>query len=125
MKAYDQVYCFRAHDLIDNTERVKAEIIPEREDLVAFYKMLMKDGALSGSISETSRKMGIKTGIMVMSGLILKDLNLIDFSMSGHSFEAKMRPKPKRKIDIFEAPFFKRLQDYRRMSYREVMQIEY
>lgn len=125
MKAYDQVYCFRAHDLIDNTERVKAEIIPEREDLVAFYKMLMKDGALSGSISETSRKMGIKTGIMVMSGLILKDLNLIDFSMSGHSFEAKMRPKPKEKIDIFEAPLFKRLQDYRRMSYREVMQIEY
>lgn len=123
-KDYDHVYCFKAQDLIDNSERVKDEIIPEREDLVAFYKMLMKDGALSGPIKALAEKMTSKTGIVVMAGLILKDLNLIEFSLKGDCLEAKMLPKPKEKIDIFEAPLFKKLQAYRQMSHGELMQVD-
>lgn len=122
---YDNLFVFKAKTVIDNVERVKDEIIPEREALVSLYKALMKENELEGTIETLSGNLKLKSGTMVMSGLVLGDLNLIDFDISGDKVKAKLLPKPKEKIDIFETELFKCLQDFRNMSFKDLLQIEY
>lgn len=121
---YDHVFTHESKLRVDNPNRVRDEIIPDRDALVTFYKALMKEESLGGKVENVANKLGLKTGTLVMSGLILEDLNLIDFEVQGETFNSKMLPRPKEKIDIFETELFKSLQSFRNMEFSDLSSME-
>lgn len=122
--SYDHVYAYNAQSLVDNPKRVLGEILPEREALVTFYKALMKEQAMDGTVENIANRLKIKTGTLVMSGLVLNDLKLVEFKLEGETLTTKMLPKPKNKIDIFETDLFKTLQTFRNMEFSILSQVK-
>ena len=118
---YDHVFYYKATEMLDNMDRIKNEIIPDREALVTLYKSIMKGDTLSEEIDTLSRALGLTPGTIFMSGLILRDLNLIEFNMTSDLLEAKMLPKPKSKIDIFETHLYKSLQSFKNVQFEELL----
>lgn len=118
---YDQVLLYQAEEQVDNSERIKEEVIPEREALVTVYKAMLKEGTLKGSKSEIANMLALKIGTFVLSALILNDLKLISYTEVHGLVELVMLPKPKEKIDIFETALYKRLQEFRKTRFEELL----
>jgi len=123
-KQYEQVFTYKPNENVDNLDRIKDEIIPERDALVTMYKGIMKDNIISGNVEQVSEAMKLKIGTFVLAGLILHDLNLIEFTVVAGKVNIKMRPKPQEKIDIFGTKLFKNLQDYKNMKSKELLLIK-
>ncbi len=117
---YDKVYKYDTGKTFERMDKIKNEIIPDRETLVLLYKTVMKSGGGTFDLDEFSKKNKLSPGAIYSAGIILHDLKLISFKCVEGCVECGTLAKPKEKIDIFETPLFKKMQSYKDVSFSDL-----
>jgi hypothetical protein len=118
--AYGKVYKFETEKTFERMDKIKNEIIPDRETLVLLYKKVMKSGDGTFRLDDYSKKNKISPGAVCSAGIILHDLKLISFKLTDGLVACGTLPKPKEKIDIFETMLFKKMQSYKDMPFADL-----
>ncbi|MBM7561617.1 single-stranded-DNA-specific exonuclease RecJ [Fusibacter tunisiensis] len=98
---------FKLHRL-DEDEPLNT-FIPNREDLVYFYKQVFQLNKTN--LDEVSKKVRMSLAKVLFCLDLLSEMKLLSYTLFNKELELKFLPKPEQKINLDEVPLFKDLKD--------------